>query len=102
DVAAGRVSVERGGAGQRPSRGVRVAGARARGYALVLVALLAEADRVALLAQSWIRSLLDGMATEEILAVDEPAIGPIDEFRFDRHHRRPAVAVEAEILVVAG
>jgi len=42
------------------------------------------------------------MPPEEVLPVDEQAIGPIDQLGLDRYHRGLRVAVEAEVLVVAG
>src|SRR5439155_26910652 len=102
DVAPRGVPVERARAGQAPARGMGIDRARAGGHALVLVAIGAEAGRVAARAGGRIRPLVDEMPSEEILPVDEAAIGAIDQLGLDRHHRGLRVAVETEVLIVAG
>jgi len=39
---------------------------------------------------------------EEVLPVDEAPVRAIDELRLHRHHGRFRVAIEAEVLLVAG
>src|ERR1700682_3994207 len=81
---------------------MRVARAKPRGDALVLMARFARAARVAVLARRRIRAGVHRVASEKILTVDEPAIGAVDQLGLDRHHRRLRMAVEAEVLVVEG
>src|SRR5436309_12044225 len=97
DVAPRGVAVEGARAGQAPSRRMRIERARSRSDALVRVAGLAGADRVAALAGGRVRARVDHVATEEILPVDEAAIRAIDQLGLDRHHGRLRMAVEAEV-----
>ena len=101
DVAPRGVPVERARAGQAPARRMGIQRAGAGGDALVLVAVRAEAGRVAPRARGRIGALLDEMPPEEVLPVDEAAIGPIDQLGLDGDHRSLRMAVEAEILIVA-
>src|SRR5436190_1620050 len=102
DVPSRGVAVERARAGQAPAGRMRIDRARPGGDALVLVAGLAGADRMATRAGRGVGALVDHVPPEEILPVDEPAIRPIDQLRLDRHHGGLRMAVEAEVLIVAG
>src|SRR5438067_2304856 len=102
DVPPGGIAVERARPRERPSWRVRIPGAQSRGDARALMAGLAGVRRVAALARRRIGARLHRMPAKEVLPVDEPAIGAIDELRLYRHHRRLRMAVEAEVLLVAG
>src|SRR4051812_1690524 len=75
---------------------------RAEGDVLLLVAGLARAGGVAALARRRVCPGLHGMAPEPVVAVDEAPVWPVDELRLHLDHFCPRVAVEAEVLVVAG
>src|SRR5436190_7091526 len=102
DVAPRGIAVERARSGQAPARRMGVERAGPRRDALVLVAALAERGRMAALAGGGIRPHVHRMPPKEILPMDEPAIRPIDQLGLDRHHRGLRMAVEAEVLIVAG
>src|SRR2546427_1979729 len=94
DVAPRGVAVEGARAGQAPSRRMRIERARSRSDALVRVAGLAGADRVAALAGGPGRARVDHVATEGNLPVDEAAIPAIDQPCLDPHPGRPRIAGE--------
>src|SRR5262249_27313865 len=97
-------AVEARAPGSEPASGVRIERvAGVRGEPVLLVALLAEAGRMALLASRRVGAGLDLVPGDVVAPVDEVSIHPLGEDLLDLHRHRPRrLAVGAEALLVAG